>query len=48
MKTKTNVKAGSGKGFVADQGGVGSMLKKGASFAGDAIGGDVGGALSAA
>jgi hypothetical protein len=39
---------GGAKGFVADQGGVGGLLKKGAGMAGEMIGGDAGGALQAA
>ena len=35
-------------GFVADQGGVGGLLSKGAGMAGEMIGGDAGGALQAA
>jgi hypothetical protein len=37
-----------GKGFVADQGGLGSMLQKGAGAVGGMIGGDAGGAMQAA
>ena len=35
-------------GGVADQGGIGGLLKKGAGMAGEMIGGDAGGALGAA